>query len=216
MKACTCRALCYDAQRRWRPATFAAQLTGKLDYIKDLWRHAPSGYAIPYPSPQKDDGYETIADYCDVHPDVRHARRFQSFPERSTSTRSRWSSPNSCFNHTSDQHPWFQRRSRSAPFNPAAAGAMFYRLWSDDLQKYQGRPHHLSASDVEISNWTLDPHYKAYYWHRFFSHQPDLNFDNPEVQENLLKIVDFWLDLGVDSLRTDAVPYALRTRWHHL
>ena len=104
-------------------------------------------------------------------------------------------------NHTSDQHPWFQRARRAKP------GSRWrnYYVWSDDPHKYKDAP--VIFSGVEVSNWTLDPVAESYFWHRFFSHQPDLNFDNPEVHEAMFKVVDFWFDLGVDGLRLDAVPY---------
>ena len=105
-------------------------------------------------------------------------------------------------NHTSDQHPWFQR-ARRAP--PGSRGRDFY-VWSDTPDRY--RDARIIFKDFETSNWTWDPVARAYYWHRFYSHQPDLNFDNPDVQQAMLRrVVDFWFDMGVDGLRLDAVPY---------
>ena len=104
-------------------------------------------------------------------------------------------------NHTSDQHPWFQR-SRRAP--PGTRWRDFY-VWSDTAEKYKDA--RIIFQDFETSNWTWDPVAKAYYWHRFYSHQPDLNFDNPQVQRAILDVIDFWLDMGVDGFRLDAVPY---------
>ncbi len=173
-------------------------LTEKLDYIKDLGVTAI--WLLPfYPSPQKDDGYD-IADYCDVHPMFGTLEDFKVFLNEAHQRGLRVITE-LVLNHTSDQHPWFQRARRA---EPGSRWRNFY-VWSDDPQKY--RDARIIFKDVEISNWTWDHVAKAYFWHRFFSHQPDLNFDNPEVQENLLKIVDFWLDLGVDGLRLDAVPY---------
>src|SRR4030095_3830056 len=103
-------------------------------------------------------------------------------------------------NHTSDQHPWFQRARRA---KPGSRWRDFY-VWSDTPDKYRDTP--IIFKDIEVSNWTWDHVANAYYWHRFFSHQPDLNFDNPEVFEEMVRVLDFWLDLGVDGLRLDAVP----------
>src|SRR6185437_5475921 len=104
-------------------------------------------------------------------------------------------------NHTSDQHPWFQRARKA---KPGSAARDFY-VWSDTDQKYQGT--RIIFVDTERSNWTWDPEAQAYYWHRFYAHQPDLNFDNPKVMEAVFGVMRFWLDLGVDGLRLDAVPY---------
>jgi maltose alpha-D-glucosyltransferase/alpha-amylase len=173
-------------------------LTEKLDYIKDLGVTAI--WLLPfYPSPLKDDGYD-IAEYCDVHPMYGNLGDFKTFL-REAHKRGLRVITELVLNHTSDQHPWFQR-SRKA--KPGSRWRNFY-VWSDDAQKYKDA--RIIFKDVEISNWTWDHVAKAYFWHRFFSHQPDLNFDNPEVHEHLLKVVDFWLDLGVDGLRLDAVPY---------
>ena len=173
-------------------------LTEKLDYIKDLGVTAI--WLLPfYPSPLKDDGYD-IADYCDVHPMYGTLGDFKVFL-REGHKRGLRVITELVLNHTSDRHPWFQR-ARAA--KPGSRWRNFY-VWSDSQQKYQDT--RIIFKDVEISNWTWDHVAKAYFWHRFFSHQPDLNFENPEVQEQIFKVVDFWLDLGVDGLRLDAVPY---------
>ena len=173
-------------------------LTAKLDYIKDLGVTAI--WLLPfYPSPLKDDGYD-IADYCGVHPMYGTLGDFKIFL-REAHRRSLRVITELVLNHTSDQHPWFQRARH------AKAGSRWrdYYVWSDTPEKY--RDTRIIFKDVEVSNWTWDHAAKAYFWHRFFSHQPDLNFDSQEVQAKLIKVVDFWLDLGVDGLRLDAVPY---------
>jgi maltose alpha-D-glucosyltransferase / alpha-amylase len=173
-------------------------LTQKLDYIKDLGVTAI--WLLPfYPSPLKDDGYD-IADYCDVHPMYGTLGDFKTFL-REAHKRGLRVITELVLNHTSDQHPWFQR-ARLA--RPGSRWRDFY-VWSDSPKKY--RDTRIIFKDVEVSNWTWDPMAKAYFWHRFFSHQPDLNFENPEVHEKTIKALDFWLDLGVDGLRLDAVPY---------
>ena len=173
-------------------------LTEKLDYIKDLGVTAI--WLLPfYPSPLKDDGYD-IADYCDVHPMYGTLGDFKNFL-RAAHQHGLRVITELVLNHTSDQHPWFQRARLGKP------GSRWrnYYVWSDSPKKYHDT--RIIFKDVEVSNWTWDHVAKAYFWHRFFSHQPDLNFDNPEVHEKLIKVVDFWLDLGVDGLRLDAVPY---------
>ena len=173
-------------------------LTQKLDYIKDLGVTAI--WLLPfYPSPLKDDGYD-IADYCDVHPMYGTLGDFKIFL-RAAHERGLRVITELVLNHTSDQHPWFQR-ARNA--KPGSRWRNFY-VWSDSPKKY-GHTR-VIFKDVEVSNWTWDPVAKAYFWHRFFSHQPDLNFENPEVHAQIIKVMDFWLDLGVDGLRLDAVPY---------
>jgi len=175
-----------------------AGLTQKLDYIKDLGVTAI--WLLPfYPSPLRDDGYD-IADYCDVHPMYGTLGDFKNFL-REAHRRGLRVITELVLNHTSDQHPWFQRARRA---KPGSRWRNFY-VWSDDPQKYKDAP--IIFNGVESSNWTLDPVAEAYYWHRFFSHQPDLNYENPEVRAAMFKVVDFWLDLGVDGLRLDAVPY---------
>jgi maltose alpha-D-glucosyltransferase / alpha-amylase len=175
-------------------------LTQKLDYIQDLG--ANTIWLLPfYPSPLKDDGYD-IADYTAVHPNygtMAHFRRFLDEAHR----RGIRVVTELVMNHTSDQHPWFQRARRAAP---ASKWRDFY-VWSDTPERYQDA--RIIFSDFESSNWAWDPVAGAYYWHRFYSHQPDLNFDNPRVREEMLRIVDFWLGMGVDGLRLDAVPYLL-------
>ncbi len=173
-------------------------LTQKLDYLKELGVTAI--WLLPfYPSPLKDDGYD-IAEYCDVHPKYGNLRDFKRFL-REAHQRGLRVITELVLNHTSDQHPWFQRARRA---KPGSRWRNFY-VWSDQPDKYKGAP--IIFQGVEVSNWTLDPLAGAYFWHRFFSHQPDLNFDNPEVRAAIFKVVDFWLDLGVDGLRLDAVPY---------
>jgi maltose alpha-D-glucosyltransferase/alpha-amylase len=170
----------------------------KLDYIRELG--IDTIWLLPfYPSPRRDDGYD-ISDYRGVHPDygtlddVReliaaiHARGMRIVTEL-------------VINHTSSEHPWFQR-ARAAP---AGSPERDFYVWSDDDQAYAGT--RVIFVDTERSNWTWDPVAGAYYWHRFYSHQPDLNFDNPVVMEEVLDVMRFWLDLGVDGLRLDAVPY---------
>ena len=173
-------------------------LTQKLDYIKDLGITAI--WLLPfYPSPLKDDGYD-IADYCNVHPMYGTLGDFKKFL-RAAHERGLRVITELVLNHTSDQHPWFQR-ARNSP--PGSRWRDFY-VWSDSQKKYADT--RVIFKDVEVSNWTWDHAAKAYFWHRFFSHQPDLNYENLEVHEQMVKVVDFWLDLGVDGLRLDAVPY---------
>jgi maltose alpha-D-glucosyltransferase/alpha-amylase len=173
-------------------------LTEKLDYIKDLGVTAI--WLLPfYPSPFKDDGYD-IADYCDVHPMYGTLGDFKTFL-REAHQRGLRVITELVLNHTSDQHPWFQRARQA---RPGSRWRNFY-VWSDDPLKYKDVP--IIFNGVETSNWKLDPVAESYFWHRFFSHQPDLNYENPEVRAAMFKVVDFWLDLGVDGLRLDAVPY---------
>ena len=173
-------------------------LTEKLDYIKDLGVTAI--WLLPfYPSPLKDDGYD-IADYYDVHPMYGTLGDFKVFL-REAHRRGLRVITELVLNHTSDQHPWFQRARRA---KPGSRWREFY-VWSDSHKKYKDT--RVIFKDVEVSNWTWDHVAKAYFWHRFFSHQPDLNYDHPEVHKAMFKVVDFWLDLGVDGLRLDAVPY---------
>src|SRR5215468_3517407 len=173
-------------------------LISKLDYVADLGVSAI--WLLPfYPSPRLDDGYD-ISDYRAVHPDYgtladvkrliaqAHKRGIRVITEL-------------VVNHTSDQHPWFQRARRA---KPGSAPRNFY-VWSDTPEKYKDA--RIIFKDFENSNWTWDPVAKAYYWHRFYSHQPDLNWDNPEVKAAMFAAMDFWLDMGVDGLRLDAVPY---------
>jgi maltose alpha-D-glucosyltransferase/alpha-amylase len=173
-------------------------LTSKLDYIQELGVNTI--WLLPfYPSPLKDDGYD-IADYRNVHPSYGTVEDFREFV-REAHARDLRVITELVINHTSDQHPWFQK-SREAEWG--SEWHDFY-VWSDTDQRYDGT--RIIFSDTEISNWAWDPVKKAYYWHRFFSHQPDLNFDNPKVLEEVIETMYFWLDMGVDGLRLDAVPY---------
>jgi maltose alpha-D-glucosyltransferase / alpha-amylase len=173
-------------------------LTQRLDYLEDLGVTAI--WLLPfYPSPLRDDGYD-IAAYRDVHPDYGTMRDFRTFL-RAAHSRGLKVITELVLNHTSDAHEWFQRARRAAPRSRARN---FY-VWSDTPDRYSGA--RIIFSDFESSNWTWDPVAGAYYWHRFYSHQPDLNWENPEVQRAMFSIVDFWLAMGVDGLRLDAVPY---------
>ncbi|MBW4482349.1 MAG: maltose alpha-D-glucosyltransferase [Tildeniella torsiva UHER 1998/13D] len=173
-------------------------LTGKLDYLQDLGVTAI--WLLPFfPSPLRDDGYD-IADYVNVNPvygtledfkellDAAHQRGIRVIIEL-------------IVNHTSDQHPWFQRARRS----PQGSSERDFYVWSDTYEKYQEA--RIIFQDFETSNWTWDSVANAYFWHRFYSHQPDLNYDNPAVQQAVFDVMDFWLEMGVDGLRMDAVPY---------
>ena len=173
-------------------------LIDKLDYIKDLGVTAI--WLLPfYPSPQKDDGYD-IADYRGVHPDYGTLRDFRQFV-REAHNRGLKVITELVINHTSDQHPWFQEARRA---KPGSAAHRFY-VWSDTDAKFPET--RIIFTDTETSNWAWDPVAGAYYWHRFFSHQPDLNLNNPQVVKAVTRILNFWLDIGVDGLRLDAVPY---------
>ncbi len=173
-------------------------LTEKLDYLRDLGVSAL--WLLPfYPSPLRDDGYD-ISGYTEIHPDYGTLKDFRLFL-REAHRRGLRVITELVLNHTSDQHPWFQRARRAAP---GSKERDFY-VWSDTQDKYQDA--RVIFKDFESSNWAWDPVAKAYYWHRFYSHQPDLNFDNPELKEAFFSVVDFWLGLGVDGLRLDAVPY---------
>ncbi len=173
-------------------------LTQKLDYLEDLGVTAL--WLLPFcPSPLRDDGYD-ISNYTDVHPSYGTLKDFQRFL-REAHRRGLRVITELVLNHTSDQHVWFQRSRRAAP---GSRWRNFY-VWSDTPEKY--RDARIIFKDFEASNWTWDPVAKAYYWHRFYSHQPDLNWDNSEVREAMFAAMDFWFDLGVDGLRLDAVPY---------
>ncbi|GBD20299.1 Trehalose synthase/amylase TreS [bacterium HR28] len=173
-------------------------LTQKLDYLEDLGITAV--WLLPfYPSPLRDDGYD-IADYTDVHPAYGTLRDVKEFI-REAHRRGIRVITELVLNHTSDQHPWFQRARRAAP---GSVWRNFY-VWSDTPEKY--KEARIIFKDFETSNWAWDPVAKAYYWHRFYSHQPDLNYDNPAVRRAILRVVDFWMRLGVDGMRLDAVPY---------
>jgi maltose alpha-D-glucosyltransferase/alpha-amylase len=175
-------------------------LTERLPYIQQLG--ANTIWLLPfYPSPLKDDGYD-IAAYEEINPtygtiedcraflDAAHSRNIRVITEL-------------VINHTSDQHPWFQRARRAPKDSPERD----WYVWSDDPNKYADT--RIIFTDTEKSNWTWDPEAQQFYWHRFFAHQPDLNFDNPEVLEAITNIMRFWLRLGVDGLRLDAIPYLI-------
>jgi maltose alpha-D-glucosyltransferase / alpha-amylase len=173
-------------------------LTQKLDYLRDLG--VTCLWLLPFfPSPLRDDGYD-IADYTDVHPHYGTLDDFRTFLN-AAHERDLQVMIELVINHTADQHPWFQ----AARAAPAGSGERDFYVWNDTDKKYAGV--RIIFTDTEKSNWTWDPVAKAYYWHRFFSHQPDLNFDNPRVLEEVQKIMRFWLDMGVDGLRLDAIPY---------
>ena len=173
-------------------------LTHKLDYLRDLGVTAL--WLLPfYPSPWRDDGYD-ISDYNDVHRTYGSLKDFQRFL-REAHRRGLKVITELVLNHSSDQHEWFQRSRRAAP---GSRWRDFY-VWSETAEKYKDA--RIIFKDFENSNWTWDPVAKAYYWHRFYSHQPDLNWDNPEVKQAMFAAMDFWLDMGVDGMRLDAVPY---------
>jgi len=175
-----------------------AGLTRKLDYIQSLGVNTI--WLLPfYPSPQKDDGYD-ISDYHGIHPSYGTRADFRTFV-REAHRRGLRVITELVINHTSDQHPWFQ----SARAAPAGSSKRDFYVWSDTDQKYAGA--RIIFTDTEKSNWTWDAIAKSYYWHRFFSHQPDLNFDNPRVVRAVGRIMRYWLDQGVDGLRLDAIPY---------
>jgi maltose alpha-D-glucosyltransferase/alpha-amylase len=172
-------------------------LTSKLDHlvllgVDCLWLQPM------YPSPFRDDGYD-ISDYTSIHPSYGTLEDFKDFLNKAHERGLRVIIE-LVVNHTSDQHAWFQE-ARSSPDNPRRD----WYVWSDTDDRYRGV--RIIFLDTELSNWAWDPVSKAYYWHRFFSHQPDLNYDNPAVREEIWKVMKFWLDLGVDGFRVDAVPY---------
>lgn len=173
-------------------------LTSKLDYLQDLGVTAI--WILPfYPSPLKDDGYD-IADYMSINPSYGTLADFEKFLAEAHRRDLRVITE-LVLNHTSDQHAWFQASRRAAPGTPERE--MY--VWSDTADRYADA--RIIFQDFEPSNWSWDPVARAYYWHRFFSHQPDLNFENPKVHEELFKVIDFWMGMGVDGLRLDAVPY---------
>ncbi len=175
-------------------------LIQKLDYLQALGINTI--WVLPfYPSPLRDDGYD-IAHYQGVHPaygTLRDVRRFL----REAHARHLRVITELVMNHTSDQHPWFQAARHAPPGSPARD----VYVWSDTTRKYEGT--RVIFTDTETSNWSWDPVAQAYYWHRFFHHQPDLNFDNPKVMRAMLRAMRFWLDLGVDAFRLDAIPYLI-------
>src|SRR5436190_1121003 len=173
-------------------------LTEKLDYIKDLGVNTI--WLLPfYPSPLRDDGYD-VADYRNVNPMYGTRSDFQQFV-REAHRRGLRVITELIVNHTSDQHPWFQAARRA----PKGSPKRDYYVWSTDPNKYSGT--RIIFTDTESSNWAWDDVAKAFYWHRFFSHQPDLNFDNPQVLKAIYRVMRFWLDMGVDGFRLDAIPY---------
>jgi maltose alpha-D-glucosyltransferase / alpha-amylase len=173
-------------------------LTSRLEYLQQLGVTAL--WLLPfYPSPLKDDGYD-IADYGGINPAYGDLRAFRRFL-REAHRRGLRVIIELVLNHTSDQHPWFQRARHA---KPGSRWREFY-VWSDSPERYSEA--RVIFEDYETSNWAWDPVAGAYYWHRFFSHQPDLNYDNPEVRRAMLRAVDRWLEMGVDGVRLDAVPY---------
>jgi maltose alpha-D-glucosyltransferase / alpha-amylase len=175
-----------------------AGLTSKLDYLEDLGVTAL--WLLPfYPSPGRDDGYD-ISDYRHINPDFGTMQDFRRFMQEAKRRKLRVITE-LVINHTSDQHPWFQRARRGRP----SSDARNWYVWSDTDHRFAET--RIIFNDTEKSNWTWDPEAQSYYWHRFFSHQPDLNFDNPRVLLAMVQIMRRWLDLGVDGFRLDAIPY---------
>ncbi|MEJ7810930.1 MAG: maltose alpha-D-glucosyltransferase [Gemmatimonadaceae bacterium] len=175
-------------------------LVDKLDYIQNLG--ATCVWLLPfYPSPLKDDGYD-IAEYEGINPQYGTIADFQHFLDEAHRRTLRVITE-LVINHTSDQHSWFQRARKAPKGSPERD---FY-VWSDDPNKYAGT--RIIFTDTEQSNWTWDPEAQQFFWHRFFSHQPDLNFDNPAVREAVVQAMRFWLRMGVDGLRLDAIPYLI-------
>src|SRR5688572_29077292 len=175
-------------------------LLEKLDYLKDLGVTAI--WILPfYPSPLRDDGYD-IGDYRNVNPAYGTLADFRHFIKEAHRRNLRVVTE-LVVNHTSDQHPWFQRARRARP----GSHLRDFYVWSDTDQKYQGT--RIIFLDTERSNWTWDALAQSYFWHRFYSHQPDLNFDNPRVFRAVSSVMRYWLDMGVDGLRLDAVPYLI-------
>jgi maltose alpha-D-glucosyltransferase/alpha-amylase len=173
-------------------------LASKLDYVKDLGVNTL--WLLPfYPSPLKDDGYD-VADYHNIHPQYGTRQDFRLMM-READRRGLRVITEMVVNHTSDQHPWFQAARRA----PRDSVKRDYYVWSDNPAKYSAT--RIIFTDTETSNWAWDDVAQAYYWHRFFSHQPDLNFDNPRVLKALFRAMRFWLDMGVDGFRLDAIPY---------
>lgn len=172
-------------------------LTSKLDYIHDLG--VDCIWLLPmYPSPFRDDGYD-VSDFCGIHPDYGTMDEFKAFLEAAHALGIRVI-VDLVLNHSSDQHAWFKEGRQSAD-----APTRNYYVWSDSPTRYEGA--RIIFTDTETSNWTWDPVAKSHYWHRFFHHQPDLNFDNPSVQQEMLDIASYWLAMGIDGFRCDAVPY---------
>jgi maltose alpha-D-glucosyltransferase/alpha-amylase len=173
-------------------------LIGKLDYLQDLGVTAV--WLLPfYPSPLRDDGYD-ISDYRQVHPSYGSLRHFRTFL-REAHRRGMRVITELVLAHTSDEHPWFQRARRA---RPGSTYRDFY-MWSETTDRY--REARVIFTDFEDSNWSFDPVAQSFFWHRFYSHQPSLNYDNPAVRQAMFDVVDYWLSMGVDGLRLDAVPY---------
>ncbi len=173
-------------------------LIQKLDYLEELG--VTTIWLLPfYPSPLRDDGYD-IADYYNINPSYGAIKDFKRFLKEAHKRGLRVITE-LVLNHTSDEHEWFKRARKSGPNNPYRD----YYVWSDTPDKY--KETRIIFTDYETSNWTWDGEAKAYFWHRFFSHQPDLNFDNPKVQQEVFKIIDYWCKMGVDGFRLDAIPY---------
>jgi maltose alpha-D-glucosyltransferase/alpha-amylase len=173
-------------------------LIQKMDYLQDLG--VTCLWLLPFfPSPLKDDGYD-ISDYVNVHPMYGTIDDFRAFLA-AAHDRDLQVMIELVVNHTSDQHPWFQAARQA----PCGSPERDFYVWSDTEEKYKDA--RIIFSDTERSNWTWDPVAKQYYWHRFFSHQPDLNYDNPQVIDEVLKVMRYWLNMGVDALRVDAIPY---------
>ena len=172
-------------------------LLQRLDYLAELGVTAL--WLMPfYPSPLRDDGYD-ISDYVSVHPSYGTLEQVEALIEAAHARGLRIITE-LVLNHTSDQHPWFQRARRA----PAGSPERDYYVWSETTDRY--REARIIFQDFEPSNWTWDAVAQAWFWHRFYAHQPDLNFDNPRVHEELLRVIDFWLARGVDAVRLDAVP----------
>ena len=181
-------------------------LTSRLGYLQELGVTAL--WLLPFcPSPLRDDGYD-IADYAGVHPAYGTIEDFRRFLDEAHRRGLRVITE-LVINHTSDQHPWFQRARAAPPDHPDRA---FY-VWSESPERYDGA--RIIFQDSETSNWTWDPAANAYYWHRFYAHQPDLNFDNPAVFDAVRDVLDFWFGMGVDGLRLDAVPYLVEREGTH-
>jgi len=173
-------------------------LTEKLSYLESLGVTAI--WLLPfYPSPMKDDGYD-ISDFYTLHKEYGTLHDFRSFLNEAHKRGIRVITE-LVLNHTSDQHEWFKRAHQA----PEKSSWRNYYVWSNSPEKYEDA--RIIFQDFENSNWAWDPEVKKYYWHRFFHHQPDLNFDNPAVQKSVLKVIQHWFDLGVDGLRLDAIPY---------
>ncbi|MFM8740936.1 MAG: alpha-amylase family glycosyl hydrolase, partial [Cytophagales bacterium] len=173
-------------------------LIQKLDYLEDLGINTI--WLLPfYPSPLRDDGFDVV-EHCDIHPDYGTLADFRQFLKEAHRRNIRVITE-LILNHTSDQHPWFQKSRK------AREGSRYkdYYVWNSTADKY--KQARVMFTDSESSNWAWDNEAKAYYWHRFYRHQPELNYDNPEVQLEMIKVVDFWMKMGVDGFRLPNVPF---------